>query len=572
MFINVPQKLSEVALGTLPPDTVIVNGIVFNSFTGEFVPEQSVWIKDGMIAYAGPERGPAHDKNTNSIDANGMVLLPGLIDAHTHILYRSGVEEFIRFLIPSGVTTFITESIELATIVGKDGIEYFVRALANQPIRAYYTVPPLCGLTPSEEINTPSVAEMVQFLEQPDCVGLGELYWANLFVPGEQGERIRKLVAATLALGKPVEGHSAGARGEKLQAYAAQGISSCHEATTEEEFMERLRLGYWTMIREGAIRKELAAAKSLFRKNIDLRRLILTTDGLDPEGFLSEGYLDAAVRRSLLQGAPPSTLYQMVTLNAAERFRLDLVLGSVSPGKFADLVFIPSPDNFAPQLVICGGKTIFADGKPLVEARRPTFPDSMFDTVKIGSYRFPSPPKTGLVRGMESVTRLVTRETIVDLDDRAQADDTLMILALERRGRSKAFMGFLKGFGLNRGACGSTMCWDSVDMIVVGKDLLSMETAIHRLQELRGGAVYAIDNGVVAEFPAPLCGVVSPAPMESIRDQITHIEAALRKHGVPWEKPLLTIDVMGSAAIPHLRITHEGYVRLKDREVLSWSL
>jgi adenine deaminase len=106
-------------------------------------------------------------------------------------------------------------------------------------------------------------------------------------------------------------------------------------------------------------------------------------------------------------------------------------------------------------------------------------------------------------------------------------------------------------------------------MIVVGCDTKSMETVIGRLKEIGGGAVYAIENEVIAEFPAPLCGVISLKPMQELRDEIKKLEENLRKNGVRWEKPLLTIDTLGTAAIPHLRITHNGYVRLKDRMVLS---
>jgi adenine deaminase len=137
-------------------------------------------------------------------------------------------------------------------------------------------------------------------------------------------------------------------------------------------------------------------------------------------------------------------------------------------------------------------------------------------------------------------------------------------------GSGKAFLGFLKGFGLQKGACGSTMCWDTVDMIVVGCDTQSMETVIAGLKEIGGGAVYAIGNQVVAEFPAPLCGVVSLKPMGTMRKEMKQLEESLGKNGVKWEKPILTIDTLGTAAIPHMRINHHGYVRLKDRKVLSY--
>jgi adenine deaminase len=572
--------LSEVALGNVPPDVVVTNGILFNVFTGEFIEGQSIWIRDGMIAYAGPDHDPPRRGKTLVIDADGMVVLPGLIEGHTHtISNRYGIEEFIKHVIPTGVTTVVTETIELATVVGKDGIEYLVQGLEGQPIRFYYTVGPLCGLTPSEEINAPTNEDALPLLKDPKCLGIGEIYWSNIFLKGKQGERVRGLASIALELGKMVEGHTAGASGRKLQAYTCFGPSSCHEPITEDEVLERLRLGYWVMIREGSIRKELNGIKGIFDKRIDLRRLILSTDGVDPEDFLEEGYLDGSLKRALRLGVPPNLLYQMVTINVAEHFRLDHLLGSLSPGKMADILIIPSPEEFSPQLVMCHGKTIFKDGKSMVEPKKVLFPNYMFNTVKVpesvfscrgGAFVEPTEAlaKVGKVRVMELVTRLVTKESVIDLEDAKESNDVIMALALGRLGSGEAFVGFLKGFGLQRGAYGSTMCWDTPDMIVVGCDTPSMKTVIQRLKEIGGGGVYAIGDRVVAEFPAPLCGIASLKPMEEVREEIRRLDQSLRESGVKWEKPILTVDTLGTDAIPHLRITHNGYVRLRDRKIL----
>ena len=561
--------LSEVVLGNIPPDIVITHGTLFNVFTREFISGVSIWIKDSMIAYVGPVHDFPKEEKTLVIDADGMVLLPGLIDGHSHpVSNRSGAEEFIKHVIPSGVTTVVTETMELAPIVGKDGIEYLVKGLEGQPIRFYYTVPPLCGLTLSEEINVPTNEELLPLLRDPKCVGIGEIYWGNIFLEGRQGERVRELASIAYDLGKRVEGHGAGANEEKLQAYTCFGISSDHEPITEDEVLERLRLGYWVMIREGSIRKELSGVKGIFNKKIDFRRLILVTDGVDPEGFLEEGYLDASLKRALKLGVPPDLAYQMVTLNVAEHFRLDHLIGSLSPGKMADILIIPSPEEFSPQWVMCNGKIIFKDGRAIVEPKKIFFPDYMFHTVKVDRYTFPLLSTKGKVRVMELVTRLVTKENIVNLQDPEESKDLIMALALDRLGSGKAFMGLLKEFGLQRGAYGSTMCWDTVDMIIVGCDTQSMKTAIGRLKEIGGGGVYAIGDEVVAEFPAPLCGIVSLKPMETVREEVKKLEDLLKKNGVKWEKPALTIDTLGTPAIPQLRITHNGYVRLRDREIL----
>jgi adenine deaminase len=229
---------------------------------------------------------------------------------------------------------------------------------------------------------------------------------------------------------------------------------------------------------------------------------------------------------------------------------------------------------------MCDGKIIYRDGKSLAEPKKVFFPDYMFNTVKVPENIFSSKggasaqpagalAKAGKVRVMELVTGLVTKERIIDLEDPEESKDVLMLLALNRVGRQGSFMGLLKGFGLQRGAYGTTMSWDTIDMFAVGCDTHSMKTVIERLKEIKGGGVYAIGDEIVSEFQAPLCGFYSLEPMEILSQRTKQLEDSLKKNGVRWEKPILTIDTLGTPAIPHLRITHHGYVRLKDREILS---
>ncbi len=560
--------LSEVALGNLPPDTAVVNGKLFNVFTGEFIDKQSLWIKDDLIAYAGPDHGFLKREHTEVVDADGMVLLPGLIEGHTH-LNKAGIEEYTRHVIPSGVTTVIMETMDFGLIAGRKGIECSAKGLEGQPIRFYYTVPALCGLTSEEEINAPPNEELLALLKDPRCVGIGETFWGNMLLDGKQGERVRELASLAISLGKQLEGHTAGAAGKKLQAYTLFGASSDHEPITEDEVMERLRLGYCVMIRQGFVRKELPAMKGIFNRKADFRRLSLATDGVDPQTFMEEGYLDASLKTLLKLGAPPELAYQMVTLNVAEHFRLDHLIGSLSPGRMADIVIIPSREEFSPQYVMCNGRVIFKNGKNMMEPKKISFPNSMFDTVNLPDVSFPPIPRQGKSRVMELVTNLVTKESIVDLGNPEESKDILMLLASDRVGRQGSFLGGLKGFGLQRGAYGTTMSWDTVDMIVAGCDVRSMERVISRLKEIKGGGVYAIGDEIVSEIKTPLCGFYSLEPMEKLYRTMKQLEESLRKNGVKWEKPVLTIDTLGTPAIPHLKISHHGYVRLRDRKILS---
>jgi adenine deaminase len=235
----------------------------------------------------------------------------------------------------------------------------------------------------------------------------------------------------------------------------------------------------------------------------------------------------------------------------------------------ADMLTIPSPDVFSPRWVMCDGKMIWKDGKSLAEPQRIFFPDDMFNTVRIPAFTPPSLPRNGRVRAMELVTGLVTKETVIDLENPEESREAVMILALDRLGSGKAFLGLLKNFGLQRGAYGATMSRGMTDLIVAGRDSQSMETVIGRLKEIGGGGVYARGKEVVAEFPAPLCGIVSLKPMEIVREEVRRLDASMRENGVKWEKPVLTVDTLINPTMPHLRITHHGYVDIKNRRILS---
>lgn len=573
---------AQCALGRVVPDMVLANGVIFNSVTGEFIPNLNVWIKEGLVARVTEESAKAELR----VDLNGMVVIPGLLDTHTHVYGQTGVDEFVRYVLPTGVTTVVAETDELPRIIGRAGYELIAEQIAAQPLRFYYTLAPLSGLTPEEEATSPGVAEIADLLADPRCVGLGEAYWNIALLDDGQGARVRELMAAVVAMGKRAEGHTAGARDDRLQAYIALGPSSCHEPITEAQVLDRLRLGLWTMVRQGGVRKELGAVAPVFFSDIDLRRLVLVTDGQYPRGFLDEGYLDGAVRTALAMGIPPARVYQSVTINAAEHFGLGSMLGSFSPGAYADAVVIPSPDDYRPQAIFCEGRMIYEDGRALVDPQPVSYPPEFLDTVKTtddwedgGAQLWASPPGIPL-RALELVSRLVAKEAILDpkalpssstaADDGllGLGEDVLALLAVDRLRRRGAFWGLIKGFGLKRGACGTTICWDTADLLAVGCDRKSMRTVVRRLNETGGGIVYAVEGQVVAELVAPFCGIVSLEPMREVAEAMEEVERALAAAGVPWENPLLTLSTLATAAIPFFRITHRGYLRVTDRALL----
>ncbi len=567
-------RAARCALGELEPDLVLENAVVFNSITGEFMPGRCVWIKEGLVARVTPEKTAA----AATMDINGMVVLPGLIDAHTHVWGQVGVDEFVRHVLPTGVTTVLAETDELPWITGRAGFDHAIAQYRRQPLRFFHTIAPLAGLIEDEDDVALNPEDLAELLSDPRCLGIGEVYWNNLLLSDPQGERVRRVVAAALALGKRAEGHTAGARDDRLQAYVALGPSSCHEAVTEEQVRDRIRLGLWTMVRQGGTRKELDEVVGVFSGDQDLRRLVLVTDGQYPRGFLDEGYLDTAVRTALALGAPAERVYQAVTINPAEHCGFAGMLGSLTPGAYADAVVIPSANEYTPQAILCEGRLLFADGRALVEPAEVTYPPAFFRTVQppadweAGAEGVWSWPQGRPFRAIDLVSRLVTKEVILTAEDHrgpvGLGEDVAAVVALDRvRGRG-SFWGAIRGFGLARGACGCTMCWDTGDLLAVGCDRESLRTVVKRLSETGGGAVYAVGNRVVAELITPVCGMVSTKSMETVAHEIAVMEEAMAAGGVPWEGPLLTLRTLATAAIPFFRINHRGYVRFSDRALL----
>ncbi|MBI4491284.1 MAG: adenine deaminase [Chloroflexi bacterium] len=603
------RGLMEVALGRAPADLAIRNARVLNVFTGELLAGQDVATRGQHIAYVGPDARFAIGERTKVVEADGQTLLPGFIDGHTHLATRYGVEEFVRYAAPGGTTTVITELIELASVSGLQGITAMLDALVDQPIAFFGTLPPLAALAPFMEQPAPSLDQYRALLARDDVVGLGELPWGNLLrevlrpaqderppAPGElveppaqvlrpaQDERLLELVVETQRAGRVAEGHSAGARGQRLVAYACAGIGSCHEPITAEEGLERLRLGLHWMAREGEIRRDLEAFAPLWREQrVDLRRFILATDSVGPRRLLEQGYLDQAVRRAIALGLDPIKAVQAVTLNVAEHYRLDHLLGAIAPGRRADLVLAPDLRDLRAGAVYSRGRLVARDGALVVEPRPTSFPRRMLVSVRRPRLLTPADfrvPAHGAararVRAIELVTHLVTREAEVSLATEAgevrpnPEQDVLKVAAIHRSGKSAdLFVGFIRGFGLRAGALATSMAWDSQCMIVVGADERDMARAADRLIDVQGGAAVFAHGELLAEFQAPIGGIISPAPLPEIVRDPDAVARALRHQGSRLEDPLLAADVLTTAAIPHLRITERGYVRLKDGALLG---
>ena len=318
-------NLIQVALGDTPADLVLVNATLLNVYTGELQKNQSISVADKWIAYVGENAQDAIGSDTIVIDAAGKTVIPGLIDGHTHLGWMCTIDEYLRYIIPGGTTTIVTETLELYPVGGLDAVQEFLGSLEEQPIKILATAPAMVSI--SRKAGHMPIQDLKRLFSNNSVVGLGESYWQSVL---QQPDILLPRFDETLKSGKILEGHSAGASDKKLNAYIATGITSCHEPIKADEVLQRLRLGIHVMAREGSIRRDLEEIAKINRSKVDLRRLILVTDGIHPEDLLDKGYMEYVVQKAIDYGFEPAVAIQMATLNAAEHFGVDHWVGAVS--------------------------------------------------------------------------------------------------------------------------------------------------------------------------------------------------------------------------------------------------
>jgi adenine deaminase len=571
-------ELMRVALGEAEADLAIINGSVVNVYNGE-VEKASVLIKGERIAYVGSDLAKAIGPSTQVIDAKGKTLIPGFIDGHTHIDNIYSISELLKYAMSGGTTTVITETCTIASPLGYQGVIQFLASIKNQPIKIFITAPPLVTLSPVTEEHSLTTTQLGKLLRRKDVLGLGEPYWGGV-VSGNQ--RVLELIAETVRRGKRVEGHSAGATGKKLQAYVSAGVSSCHEPISVEEVRERLRLGLFVLIREGAVRRELETVSPIKDDDAALNRLAIATDGIAPEQLISSGYMEFLVQKAINLGFDPIRAVQMATVNVARHFSIDDDIGGIAPGKYADIAIIPDLKTIKAEYVISNGQVIAQNGQVLIPPRQHRYPQSMLHTIHLASeftaadFAIPAEGSQAKVRLIDQATSLVTREALIDVpvtEGQLRADvgqDILKVAAIERAyGTGKRFTGLIRGLGLKKGAMATTDIWDCGDIIVAGADENDMALAVNRVKELGGGVVVGAGGNIVAEIALPVGGVISTQPLETIADKIQRIQQTATELGAKSPNFGLTLATLPSPAIPFLRICSSGLFDFKTNRFTS---
>jgi adenine deaminase len=580
------RTMAAVARGDADPDCIVRDGRLVNVHTGEVMPGTDLVIAEGRIVRFTDTGEVEAGEDTDVVEAEGQYLAPGFLDTHVH--YESSMVTatgFCRGVIPTGTTGAFMDPHEIGNVLGVDGIRLLLDEAADLPLKTFCTIPSCVPAAPGFEdagavIDADDIREALAW---DDVIALGEMMNYPGVVTGD--EEVHAKLSATYEANRRATGHFASREtGASLDAFVASGISSCHESIRREEALARLRRGMWTMLRQGSAWKDVPeTVKAVTETDVDTRHLLLVTDDTHPDTITEEGHLDRVLRVAIANGLDPVTAIQAVTLNAAEYYGVDADLGALSPGKIADVVFLDDLATVAVDRVMVDGEVLVEDSEWVDDSALPTesehiaavrdaYPDRARDTVAIepptaADFAIPAPAGADsvaaeVIRVHENqvvTSRETTELPVADGEVRPTGDVSKAAVVERHGGDGSIGRGFVTGFGFDRGAVASTVAHDSHNLLVVGTDD-AMVRAARRTVELDGGMVAVDGDGVLAEVPLPVAGVMSDLPLGEVSARVHELEGAWRDLGCDLDSPFMTMSLLALAVLPELRVTNRGLV------------
>lgn len=566
---NLKEKI-DAALGKTALDIILKNGRVINTFTGE-VESVDVAVHKGIIVGLGNYDGP------NVVDAEGDYIVPGFIDGHIHLESTMlSLPEFAKAVLPLGTTTVITDPHEIANVLGKKGIEAFLNATEGLPLDIFILLPSCVPSTRLETSGAELDYKVLERLKSGDRVlGLAEVMNFNGVIAGEC-ESLNKI---NLFNGYVIDGHAPLLSGRALNAYIISGIGSDHECTSLDEASEKIRRGMYIMIREGTMAKNLKGLLPLITPRT-AHRTMFVTDDLHPDDLLYKGHINHILDMAIESGIDPVLAIQMVTINPATYFRLK-DRGAIAPGYAADIVRVSSLKPIMIHSVYKNGKLISSEGKLKTRFPSPANMLKGMTSMKVAPYGIESFRIKASGNKRIRVIGLIENQIMTDLeilqpkkDQGFLVSDTerdiLKIAVVERHNATGNFgLGFIKGFGLKRGAIASTFAHDSHNIIAVGVNDHEILMAIKEIEKMQGGVVAVENDRVIERLPLPIAGLMSDKSLKEVATAWNKLEEAAHKLGSDLTHPYMVLSFMSLPVVPKLKITDKGLVEVEGFKHVS---
>jgi adenine deaminase len=547
------QRRIDAALGRISCDVVLKNCRFLDVFGCTFK-EGEIAIIDGVVV--GLEAGL---KGARELDLKGRTVVPGWIDAHVHVESSLMIpSHFEAAVLKCGTTSAICDPHELANVQGISGIQYFLDAATGLNMDLHVM---LSSCVPATHMETNGggtirAADLVRLTSHPRALGLAEM----MNMPGVLHKDEDILAKLEAFASKPIDGHCPLLRGQKLSAYAATGISSCHESSELEEAREKLTKGLAVWIREGSVAKDLDALIPLLTLETSTS-LGFCTDDRNPYDIATQGHIDHLVRTAIHRGVRPEVVYRAASWSVARHYGLERV-GAIAPGYRADLVVLDDPASTAIHSVLKAGRLVgeLASVSTVV----PQFENSV-RAVAPQTHDLEGP--TGQVHVIEvQEGKILTGRRV----ENHRAPGVCRLSVLERHGKgSRPSNGYVTGFGDLEGAIASSVGHDSHNLIVVGKDPADMRAALAALIECGGGFAVARGGQTIETLPLPLGGLMSTSDPVTLKSRLDALKRASRSIGCELEEPFLQLAFLSLPVIPSLKLTDQGLVDVDQFKIID---
>ncbi|MFH1856888.1 MAG: adenine deaminase [Candidatus Omnitrophota bacterium] len=562
MSVKNLRAIIEVARGLEIADLILKNARVVD-ILGHSIIDADIAVYKGVIAGIGK-----YKKAKKIIDLKSSYLCPSFIDGHIHI--ESSLLspfEFAKVVIPHGTGSCVIDPHEIANVLGVEGIKFMMENAKALPIDIYCMLSSCVPATPFETAGANIGAkELKTLINHPRVLGLAEM----MNFPGVVFGQKDVLEKIEVAGSKIIDGHCPFLSGEKLCAYITAGISSEHEAVTLEEAREKLSRGMYIMIREGSTAKNLKDLAPLIIPET-FRRLMFVSDDKHPHDILKEGHLDAIIRKAISLGVDPFIAISMASFNSAQYFGL-AKRGAVACGFSADMVTFKNLKKIDIDMVFKDGKLVARKGQlteksvagKRVSAKRQKAMNVNSARIKAEDFKVPAKGKKirviGVIPNQIITNNLIEEANIADGVIQSDVEkDILKIVVMERySGEMGRTVGFVKGFGLKKGAIASSVAHDSHNLIAVGTNDADLAEGLRFLAVCGGGLCCIKDGKVTAQLELPIAGLMSFQKAEMVADEMDALIEEACILGSKLDNPFMALSFLALPVIPNLKITDKG--------------
>lgn len=556
-------------------DMAILGGTLINVNTSEYY-QADVAIYKGKIVAVESDISDYIDEHTQKIDATGKYLAPGLIDCHIHVeCSKMSMTRFAQAVVPHGTTSIVSGLDEYISVIGVDGLKAIFEEVDASPLKVFWALPYKTPYTiPVSTIAYNVTAkDHAKYHQDPRCYGIWEL--VREAVQTKDPDTMEALVLAQ-KYHRPIFGCSPLATGKALNEYLMSGVRVDHESYDHEEFLEKARKGIHTIIRESAVTKFLKENVRAITEGAPgmARHTSFCSDDVNARGILKEGHIDHMIHLAIAAGVEPMTAIQMATINAAEAYQIDDHVGSIAPGKDADILLVDQPGTFQVKTVISKGTLVTENGENKFHYVIPERTDDLLHTVQHTSltaddfaYHVDLDEGTAVVETINSIGPFMRKRRDVELEVRggivcpSAEKDVALVSVIERYGlNGNMSKGFISGWSFQKGAIATTAAPDDNNLVVAGANYEDMALAANTLIEQGGGQIVVIDGKIVSFLPLPIAGIASDLSPEELAAKENELDNAAKAIGSRLPDPIFYLSFLPITAIPDLAITDGGNV------------